>query len=37
MWMLYNAFDNETGLIPWIIVAAVAALVAYSVTLKKSR
>lgn len=37
MWMLYNAFDNETGLIPWIIVAAVAALVAYSVTLKKRR
>jgi len=32
IWMLYNAFKNETGLLPWIAVAAVAALAGYSLT-----
>jgi hypothetical protein len=34
--MLYNAFKTETGLIPWIVVAAVAALVGYSLAPKKT-
>jgi APA family basic amino acid/polyamine antiporter len=36
IWMLYNAFKTETGLIPWIVVAAVAALVGYSLAPKKT-
>ena len=37
IWMLYSAFKNETGLIPWIAVAAVAALAGYSLTPKKNK
>jgi hypothetical protein len=33
--MLYNAFKTDTGLIPWIVVAAMAALAAYSLAPKK--
>jgi len=35
IWMLYNAFKTDTGLIPWIVVAVMAALVAYSLAPKK--
>jgi hypothetical protein len=33
--MLYNAFKTETGLLPWIAVATVAALVGYSLAPKR--
>jgi hypothetical protein len=33
--MLYNAFKAETGLLPWIAVAAVAALAGYSLAPKR--
>ncbi len=36
IWMLYNAFKTETGLIPWIVVAAVAGLLGYSLAPKKT-
>ncbi len=36
IWMLYNAFKTETGLIPWIAVAALAALVGYSLAPKRT-
>lgn len=35
VWMLYNAFKNQTGLIPWIAVATGAALVGYALTAKR--
>lgn len=37
VWMLYNAFKTRTGLIPWIAVAAGAALLAYGLTVWKAR
>lgn len=37
MWMLYNAFKTQTGLIPWIVIAALAGLVAYGLTVRKAR
>jgi APA family basic amino acid/polyamine antiporter len=36
LWMLYNAFKNETGLIPWIAVAVAAGLVGYSLAPKQT-
>jgi APA family basic amino acid/polyamine antiporter len=36
VWMLYNAFKTQTGLIPWIAAAAGAGLVAYALTPKKT-
>jgi len=36
LWMLYNAFKNETGLIPWIAVAVAAGLVGYSLAPKET-
>ena len=35
IWMLYNAFKSQTGLIPWIVVAAGTALVGYVLTAKR--
>jgi APA family basic amino acid/polyamine antiporter len=36
IWMLYNAFRTETGLLPWLAVAAAAALLGYSLAPKKT-
>ena len=36
IWMLYNAFKTETGLIPWIAVAVAAGLVGYSLAPKQT-
>lgn len=36
VWMLYNAFKTQTGLIPWIAAASGAALLAYVLTPKKA-
>lgn len=36
LWMLYNAFKTETGLIPWIAVAVAAGLVGYSLAPKQT-
>jgi len=36
VWMLYNAFKNQTGLIPWIAVATGAALVGYALTARRA-
>jgi APA family basic amino acid/polyamine antiporter len=36
IWMLYNAFKSETGLIPWIAVAVAAGLVGYSLAPKQT-
>ena len=36
VWMLYNAFRTETGLLPWLAVAAAAALLGYSLAPKKT-
>jgi len=35
-WMLYNAFKAQTGLIPWIAVAAVAGLAGYLLARKRT-
>ena len=35
-WMLYNAFKIHTGLIPWIAVAAGAALIGYALSAKRA-
>jgi len=37
IWMLYNAFKTQTGLIPWIAIAAGAGLLAYGLTVRKAR
>lgn len=37
LWMLYHAFEARTGLIPWIVVAAAAALIAYGLTTRRAR
>ena len=36
IWMLYNAFKTETGLIPWIAIAVAAGLVGYSLARKQT-
>jgi len=36
IWMLYNAFKTDTGLIAWIAVAAVAGLLGYFLSRKKA-
>ena len=35
VWMLYNAFKAQTGLVPWLAVATAAALAGYALTPKK--
>ena len=35
-WMLYNAFESQTGLLPWLGVVAVAALAGYFATRSSS-
>jgi len=37
VWMLYNAFKARTGLIPWVGIAAGAALLAYGLTIRRAR
>jgi hypothetical protein len=36
IWMLYNAFRTDTGLLPWLVVAAAAALLGYFLAPKKT-
>ncbi|MFW2386788.1 MAG: APC family permease [Polyangiales bacterium] len=35
IWMLYNAFANQAGLLPWLGVASGAALLAYALTARR--
>lgn len=35
-WMLYHAFKAKTGLVPWIAIAALAALLGYAASLRKA-
>lgn len=37
LWVLYQAFQARTGLIPWIAIAAAAALLAYGLTTRRAR
>lgn len=36
IWMLYNAFKNQTGLIPWIGAATGAGLLGYALSVKRA-
>jgi APA family basic amino acid/polyamine antiporter len=36
VWMLYNAFKTQTGLIPWIAAATGAALIGYALTANRA-
>jgi APA family basic amino acid/polyamine antiporter len=37
VWMLYQAFQAQTGLVPWIAIAAAAALLAYGLATRRAR
>jgi fatty acid desaturase len=37
VWLLFSAFENQTGLLPWVAVAAAVALVAYGLAQSRLR
>ncbi|MGB5193567.1 MAG: APC family permease [Polyangiales bacterium] len=37
LWLLFSAFENQTGLLPWVAVAAAVAMVAYGLAQSRLR